>query len=101
NFDSTNPLTASFQSGDVVASTLGTVNLSGVNPTPTLPSTVVINGTKITIPPALLALADFGIGFRKNGGAAGHLTVDGKDEQPTTGTTPTEPPAFFYEGLNG
>jgi hypothetical protein len=91
----------SFQSSEVVASTLGKLSLSAVNPTPTVPSSIPFNGNQISIPPALLAFANFGVGFRRTGGAAGSLAVGTTVEAPAVGQTPTLPPAFFYLGLGG
>jgi hypothetical protein len=98
---SADPRSDSFQSAEVVAATLGKLSLSSVNPTPTLPQSIPFGGNQIAIPPALAKLATFGVGFRKQGGAAGSLKVGSTVESPATPPTPTLAPAFFYLGLGG
>jgi hypothetical protein len=95
------PASDSFQSSEVVAANLGTVTLSAVNPTPTIPSTIPFNGSEVSIPPVLLALANFGVGFRHQGGTGGKLEIGTTVESPGSGTTATLAPAFFYFGLGG
>ncbi len=105
-FKSALPATASFQSSDIVAGTLGSagVVLTGVNPTATIPSTVDINGVDVTVPQILEEMATFGVAFRvRNTGGSGKLTVAGQTKTFTTGfpTTPTIGPSFYYIGLQG
>jgi hypothetical protein len=75
--------TASFRDSDVVAASLGTITIAGLDPN--LPVGAATSGTIF-----------FGLGFRSTGGSAGTASISG-----TPRTAPFQSGAFRYQGLAG